>query len=132
MKELAEDFQIVNNTFQNLIDEMVELNMPHKPNPFQNWYEVDLKIEKNDNAGLPNSTSAPKLALDYMSKNKTLTKTVKISEILKQTKTYQSIVKNLRSISKKADKSKPKSKNEIKGINEYIIKRAIEGKSILS
>lgn len=107
---------------------MVELNMPHKPNPFQNWYEVDLKIEKNDRSVLSNSTSAPKFALDYMNRNKTLASTNKISNILKQTKTYQNIIKNLKSISKKSDKSRPKSHNEIKGINESIIKKAIEGK----
>jgi hypothetical protein len=42
-----------------LVDEIVELNMPHKPNPFQNWNTIDVKKESSENYGVTRTDSQP-------------------------------------------------------------------------
>jgi len=69
LKELAEYYQIVDNSFQNIINDMKELNMPHKPNPFQNWHDVSLKVDKNEHIEIPGATS-PKVVMKYLKVHK--------------------------------------------------------------
>ena len=42
VKELAESYQFVDQEMSNLVDEILELHMPFKPNPLLGWNEVSL------------------------------------------------------------------------------------------
>lgn len=45
VKELAENFQLIDNEFQIIVDQVLEWNMPLKLNPLLAWHEVDDPIK---------------------------------------------------------------------------------------
>eukprot|EP00344_Euplotes_crassus_P009022 CAMPEP_0197001812 /NCGR_PEP_ID=MMETSP1380-20130617/6431_1 /TAXON_ID=5936 /ORGANISM="Euplotes crassus, Strain CT5" /LENGTH=146 /DNA_ID=CAMNT_0042419639 /DNA_START=196 /DNA_END=633 /DNA_ORIENTATION=- len=76
VKELAEGYQIIDKVFQNLVTDMEELNMPHKPNPFQNWHEVSLQTKKKD-VKIPHAGS-PKMMKKYLKSVNKISKVVRL------------------------------------------------------
>jgi hypothetical protein len=42
---LAEDYQVADNSFNHLVSQMLDLNMPYKPNPLQSWHHVSTKVD---------------------------------------------------------------------------------------
>lgn len=41
IKQMAEDFQLIDRDMNNLIEEIQEFNKPEKPNPLLGWHEVE-------------------------------------------------------------------------------------------
>mmetsp|Transcript_19 Transcript_19/g.11 ORF Transcript_19/g.11 Transcript_19/m.11 type:complete len:187 (+) Transcript_19:320-880(+) len=120
--ELAVDFQIVDNAFKNLICEMKELNMPHKPNPFQNWHDVSLKINKKDQISISDASS-PKLMKNYLKNSK---KNYKANQFANAVKFTGIIKKTISEFKKKKKRCISAQKKGNKVINESLIKKAIE------
>ena len=82
VKELAEDFQIIDNEYKILIEHILEFNMPKCQNPLQKWHEiydphVDLHINEFTGEKLPKT---PKVAFKI---SRGLAKTSKALTILK-------------------------------------------------
>lgn len=127
VKELAEDFQLTDNEFQNLVDQMVELNMPHKPNPLQSWHEVETKVEdfsKGHFVTMPTTDSRSPSKV-----TKGIAQTGQVMNILKQSTIYNKILKSVQTL--RQNEGRLKFRNDrratVKVINEELIKQAIEG-----
>ena len=41
VKELAQNFQLVDHELKNIVEDILECNMPFKPNPLQSWYHTE-------------------------------------------------------------------------------------------
>jgi len=118
VKTLTEEFQVTDNKFNHLLNRILDLNEPHKPNPFQSWHEVDTKSEHIDSKQL-------KMISDNSRIKKSRPKSVKFVRSISQ---YQRVTHSL----KKKEESKPTwNANKIKMVNESVIKKAIEGKHTL-
>ena len=95
VKELAQDFQLTDNNFKNLIEDILEFNMPKKPNPFQNWHEIDdpntdLHIDEFTGEKLPKTPKA------INSITKGLAHAGKGIKILQNINAYQNILKSVK------------------------------------
>lgn len=48
VKQMAEEFQLVEREMNNTVDEILESNMPFKPNPFLGWQEVEIEQRESE------------------------------------------------------------------------------------
>ena len=129
VRNLAENYQLVNSLFLNTEEELIDLNMPVKSNLFLGWHKVQ--------------SEQLTLNRDECQREK-LSKSIEINQILKNRKIRSSLTSELHSkhrlssftfqkqktsILKVAECPSPQSKKNkvaIRQVNESIIKRAIE------
>lgn len=127
LKELAEDFQLIDNEFKILVDQILEFNMPDRPNPLQSWHELndpkmDLHIDEFTGEKLP---STPK-ALTHFAKG--MAKTGKSINILKHSQVYNKILKTVKHSYRNENNVRFKllAKKPVKMVNDSLVKKAIE------
>ena len=98
--------------------------MPHKPNPFQNWHDVNVKIDNGRNVNI-HAENSPKIIKKYL-KNVQKIGRAKILSV----KFAGKVRGIMMGLPKKANRSRAASAGKRKGgkmINDSIIKKAIEG-----
>lgn len=101
LKGMAEDYQVADNAFNHLVSQMLDLNMPHKPNPLQSWHHVSTKVD-----GL------------YSNQLKMISDLADLMKKKKRTKKFKIL-------GTKSPKIIPKSQSEVSNITTGILKSVI-------